>query len=160
MGQIQYVIKSKIGPLHLVASKDGLQGVFFDKQAVKAVKNLNRLKPEEKILGKAALQLEEYFAGKRKKFDIALNFSGTSFQKQVWRELSKIPFGKTVSYRDIAKKIKNPKALRAVGSANGRNPMCVIVPCHRVIAADGSIGGYSGGIPIKQQLLKFEQTHK
>jgi methylated-DNA-[protein]-cysteine S-methyltransferase len=104
--------------------------------------------------------LDEYFDGRRKRFDIPFSLSGTNFQKQVWKELSKIPFGKTVSYKDIARKIKNPKAVRAVGSANGKNPMCIIIPCHRVIAADGSIGGYSGGITNKQKLLRFEGINR
>ena len=82
--------------------------------------------------------------------------AGTAFQKKVWQELYKIPFGKTAAYKDIAKGIKNAKAVRAVGSANGKNPICVIIPCHRVIAADGSIGGYSGGSDIKKKLLKLE----
>jgi methylated-DNA-[protein]-cysteine S-methyltransferase len=156
MDGIQYQLKSRIGPLYLVASKDGLRGVFFNKQRVTTAKVLGSSRPEEKILRKTAGQLDEYFDGRRKKFDIPFNLSGTNFQKRVWKELSRIPFGKTVSYRDIAGKIKNPKAQRAVGSANGKNPACVIIPCHRVIAADGSIGGYSGGIAIKQQLLKLE----
>jgi methylated-DNA-[protein]-cysteine S-methyltransferase len=156
MGPMQYVMKSKVGPLYLVASKDGLQGVSFNKKRIRSAKVLGSSKPEEKILSKTAKQLKEYFAGRRKQFEIPFNLSGTYFQKKVWKELSKIPFGKTLSYKDIARKIKNPKAVRAVGSANGKNPVCIIIPCHRVIAADGSIGGYSGGIKIKKQLLKLE----
>jgi methylated-DNA-[protein]-cysteine S-methyltransferase len=156
MEQIQYQMKSKIGPLYIVASKDGFHGVFFNKQPIKLVKKLGMSKPEEKTLSKVVGQLEEYFAGQRKRFDLTFNLSGTHFQKQVWRELFKIPFGKTVSYKDIAQRIKNPKAVRAVGSANGKNPVCIIIPCHRVIAADGSIGGYSGGLHKKRQLLKLE----
>lgn len=160
MDQIQYEMKSKVGPLYLVASKDGLDGMHFNKQRVKLVKKLGASKPEEKILKNAVGQVEEYFAGRRKQFDIAFNLAGTSFQKQVWRELFKIPFGKTVSYKDIAKRIKNPKAVRAVGSANGKNPVCIIIPCHRVIAADGSIGGYSGGLDKKRKLLKLEHSDR
>jgi methylated-DNA-[protein]-cysteine S-methyltransferase len=157
MNQTQHEIKSKFRSLYLVASKDGLQGVFLNKQPVKVVKNLDKSKPEEKILGETVRQLEEYFAGTRKQFDIAFNFSGTAFQNRVWRELYKIPFGKTVSYKDIAKRIKNPKAVRAVGTANGKNPFCIIVPCHRVINANGLIGGYAGGIRMKRELLELEQ---
>jgi methylated-DNA-[protein]-cysteine S-methyltransferase len=156
MDQIQYAMKSKIGPLYLVASKEGLQGVYFNKQRIKSVRKLGPSKPEEKILSDTVRQVEEYFAGQRKRFDLAFDLSGTAFQKHVWRELFKIPFGRTVSYKEIAQRIKNPKAVRAVGSANGKNPVCIIIPCHRVIAADGSIGGYSGGIHIKQKLLKLE----
>ena len=156
MDQIQYEIKSPLGPLFLVATSEGLKGLLFNKQGIKATKKLGVSKPE-KILSKAACQLEEYFAGKRRRFDIDFDLSGTAFQKKVWKELFKIPFGKTVSYKDIAQRIKNPKAVRAVGSANGKNPVCVIIPCHRVIAADGSMGGYSGGLDIKRKLLKLEQ---
>ena len=154
--QIQYEMRSKIGPLYLVASREALHGVFFNKQPVKLVKNLGSSKAEEKILNKAVIQLKEYFAGQRKKFDLVFDLSGTPFQKQVWKELFKIPYGKTVAYKNIAQNIKKPKAVRAVGSANGKNPLCIIIPCHRVIAADGSIGGYSGGLNIKRQLLNLE----
>jgi methylated-DNA-[protein]-cysteine S-methyltransferase len=160
MDKIQYEMKSKVGPLYLVASKDGLEGMHFNKQRVPLVKKLASSKPEEKILKNAVGQVEEYFAGHRKQFDIAFNLAGTPFQKQVWQELFKIPFGKTVAYKDIAKKIKNPKAVRAVGSANGKNPVCIIIPCHRVIAADGSIGGYSGGLDIKKKLLRLEHIDR
>ena len=158
MDQIQYTMKSPVGPLYLVASKDGLHGIFYTKQPVKSVKTLGDSKAEEKILGLAVKQLEEYFAGIRKQFNFVLKLSGTPFQKKVWAELFKIPFGKTVSYKDIAQKIKNPRAVRAVGSANGKNPACIVIPCHRVIAADGSIGGYSGGLPIKRKLLSLEHV--
>ena len=107
-------------------------------------------------LVKAERELKEYFSGKRKKFSVPLNAQGTAFQKSVWNQLSKIPYGETVSYRDIAIKIKNKKAVRAVGTANGKNPFCIIIPCHRVIAADGSLGGYSGGIQFKKKLLALE----
>ncbi|MCR4336369.1 MAG: methylated-DNA--[protein]-cysteine S-methyltransferase [Candidatus Omnitrophica bacterium] len=155
---IQYKITSPIGILYLVASLKGLQGIYWTKQPVKLVKFLDRSQPSERILDDSQQQLDEYFSGRRRNFDIPLDVEGTVFQKKVWQELAKIPFGQTVSYRDIAKKIKNPKAVRAVGSANGRNPVCIVIPCHRVIAADGSIGGYTGGIRIKQQLLTLEQA--
>ena len=157
MNQIQYEMKSPVGPIFLVASAKGLQGIFWQKQTVKSVKKLDPSRPEEKIILSVVQQLGEYFAGHRREFNIALNFSGTSFQNDVWRALSKIPFGQTVAYKDIAKRIKNPKAVRAVGSANSKNPFSIIVPCHRVIAADGSIGGYGGGIPAKRKLLEIEQ---
>ena len=157
MEQTQYQMRSKVGPLYLVAAKSGLCSVSFRRQNITLVKELDVLKPAEKILAAIVKQLEEYFSGKRKDFVISFILTGTVFQKQVWQELSKIPFGKTVSYRDIAKKIKNPKAVRAVGSANGKNPFCIIVPCHRVIEADGTIGGYAGGIAMKRRLLKLEQ---
>ena len=108
------------------------------------------------LLLKAKNQLKEYFAGKRKKFDLPLKPEGTDFQKQVWLALESIPFGETASYLDIANGIKNPKAVRAVGGANGKNPIAIIIPCHRIINSNGSLGGYNGGIEIKQALIKIE----
>jgi len=150
-------MKSSVGRLFLVASAQGLQGIYWHKQNVKLVQKLDAKDAAQKNILKAVKQLDEYFAGKRKQFDVALDFTGTPFQNRVWKALAEIPFGQTVAYKDIAKRINNPKAVRAVGTANGKNPFCIIVPCHRVIAADGSIGGYGGGIPIKRKLLAIEQ---
>jgi methylated-DNA-[protein]-cysteine S-methyltransferase len=101
-------------------------------------------------------QLQEYFAGKRRKFELPLRMQGTAFQQRVWRELIEIPYGETWSYGQLAKRIGNPSASRAVGLANGRNPIAVIVPCHRVIGADGSLTGFGGGLPRKRWLLTHE----
>jgi methylated-DNA-[protein]-cysteine S-methyltransferase len=109
------------------------------------------------ILKKAELQLEEYLSGKRKDFDLPLDPSGTKFQKRVWEQLAKIPYGETRSYKDIAKALNQESASRAVGSANGQNPLSIIVPCHRVISSDGSLGGYAGGLGIKETLLNLEK---
>ena len=147
--QSQWLMKSKIGSLYLVASDQGLQGIYWKKQKVKLTKS--------KIIVQAMSELEEYFLGKRRVFDLPLDLIGTPFQKSVWKQLQKIPYGKTLSYKEIARKIRNPKAVRAVGTANARNPLCVIVPCHRVISADGSLGGYSGGVKKKKTLLNLEQ---
>ena len=152
----QFEMKTKIGKIFLVASQCGLRGLFLSKQPVSVIKELNGSGVQEQILKKTVSQLEEYFSGQRQQFDIALDIEGTVFQRKVWDQLLRIPFGSTVSYKEIAKKIKNPKAMRAVGNANGKNPLCIIIPCHRVIANDGTIGGYSGGIHIKQMLLKHE----
>jgi methylated-DNA-[protein]-cysteine S-methyltransferase len=157
MNTIQYEMRSPAGPLYLVASSKGLQGIYWHKQSAEIVGRLDPKHAGHKVILKTLKQLEEYFAGKRKEFDIDLHFAGTVFQNRVWKALSEIPFGKTVAYKDIAQRIKNPKAVRAVGTANGKNPFCIIVPCHRVIAADGSIGGYGGGIPAKRKLLEIEQ---
>lgn len=108
------------------------------------------------ILREAARQLGEYFAGTRRRFDLALDFAGTEFQRQVWAALLTIPFGETRSYSDIARQIGNPSAVRAVGAANGRNPISIIAPCHRVIGASGSLTGFAGGLPAKQYLLALE----
>lgn len=154
----QCALNTKIGKVYLVASEKGLRGVFLDKQSVPMVKMPLSKDAIGKILSQAVDEMNEYFAGKRTKFNVPLDLQGTPFQVRVWKELLKIPFGKTCSYRDIAKKIKNPKAVRAVGGANGKNPVCIIVPCHRVIAADGSLGGYSGGLNVKRKLLALEQV--
>lgn len=102
-------------------------------------------------------ELNEYFNKKRKEFSVPIQLEGTNFQKKVWHALCQIPYGETRSYKDIAQKINNPKACRAIGSANHKNPICIIVPCHRIIQNDGKIGGYAGGINIKQQLLDIEK---
>lgn len=155
MLKFQMKIKSLIGPLYLVGSKKSLHGIFWEEQPFPMITAENDL--EMKLLNDAAKQLEEYFAGKRKKFDLSLDADGTSFQKKVWQELANIPYGETRSYKEIAVAIKNAKACRAVGTANGKNPLSVIVPCHRVISSDGTIGGYAGGLAIKRKLLKLEE---
>lgn len=156
MTQSQYELKTKIGTLYLVASEKGLQSLLFYQQKIPMVTTLNAANKIEKHLKSAVVQLEEYFSGKRKQFDLKLDILGTPFQQQVWNELAKIPFGETLSYKNLAEKIKNPKAVRAVGTANGRNPICIIVPCHRVIAANGTLGGYTAGLTVKKQLLDLE----
>lgn len=158
MSQAQWMMNSRIGDLYLVASEKGLQGVSWKKEKTPLAKSLKEKKAAVRILSRSVRQLEEYLNGERTTFNLPLDVSGTPFQKRVWRELKKIPYGKTHSYKDIAHRIKNNKAVRAVGTANGANPLCIIVPCHRVIAADGSIGGYSGGLHIKRKLLKLEQS--
>lgn len=104
----------------------------------------------------AARQLDEYFARKRTSFDLPLSVSGTEFQERVWLTLAEIPYGETISYAELARWVGHPRAFRAVGSANGANPIPVILPCHRVIAADGTLGGYGGGLPTKRALLALE----
>jgi methylated-DNA-[protein]-cysteine S-methyltransferase len=114
---------------------------------------------ETPLIKKAAAQLGEYLKGKRKTFDLPLKMNGTAFQVKVWKALQRIPYGKTCSYGEIAAKIGNPKACRAVGMANNRNPIAIIVPCHRVIGKDGSLTGYAGGLDIKKKLLKLEGSY-
>ena len=112
------------------------------------------------VLKEAVIQLQDYFKGNRDNFDIKINPLGTEFQKKVWKELSKIPFGKTVSYLDIAKQLGDPKCIRAAASANGKNPLWIVVPCHRVIGSDGSLTGYAGGLWRKKWLLDHESPVK
>lgn len=157
MSSLQWMMETKVGPLYLVASAKGLQTAFFGKKLkVPFATSLEGDDPVIQMLTQAVQELNEYFDGYRKKFDVPLDVNGTDFQKLVWKALSKIPYGKTYSYSEIAHQIGKDKAVRAVGTANGRNPICIIVPCHRVIAADGTLGGYSGGIEIKEQLLQLE----
>jgi len=156
MQTFQWKMKSRLGPFYLLASANGLRAIFRNKQDAPMVPTLRGKTPEIKILAVTVTQLEGYLDGKRKSFDLPLDVTGTAFQKRVWEELQKIPYGKTASYKEIARRIHNAKAVRAVGNANGKNPLCMIIPCHRVIAADGTLGGYSGGLDMKRALLKLE----
>ena len=156
MSSISYTqIESPIGPLLLAGNEEGLHEVWFVEGHRKKQPN-PEWKENAKLFTTAIQQLQEYFAGKREEFDLQLILNGTPFQLSVWRNLQKIPYGKTVSYLDLAKKIGNPKAVRAVGLANGSNPIPIIVPCHRVIGSDGSLTGFGGGLPTKQKLLALE----
>ena len=112
------------------------------------------------ILSTAVSQLSEYFEGKRKNFDLPLKFYGTEFQNRVWRELQNIPYGKTISYKELAEKTGNIKACRAVGMANNKNPIPIIIPCHRVVGSNGKLTGYAGGLDVKKFLLDLEQTQE
>ena len=148
------VMSSPVGKLTLVASSKGLVAIDVRKNAKQVVTEKDV--SAQAILTKTKKQLEQYFAGKRTSFDVSLDLVGTEFQVQAWRALCRIPFGKTISYGQQAANIKKPKAFRAVGSANGKNPIPMIVPCHRVVAGDGSLGGYSLGLKMKKQLLALE----
>jgi methylated-DNA-[protein]-cysteine S-methyltransferase len=150
---------SPIGVLKLVASSSGLAAVLWEKDDPKRV----RLGPTSEdatdaILIEARRQLKAYFAGDLKVFTLRLDFRGTDFQKSVWEALLTIPFGKTRSYSDIARQIAKPKASRAVGAANGRNPISIIAPCHRVIGSNGALTGFAGGIAAKEYLLRLERA--
>ena len=144
-------IGTPVGPLLLVVSERGLVALEFGNREVRA----DWIESPAKT-ARDARQLEEYFAGHRRQFDLALDFRGTEFQKRCWQELLKIPYGETCSYAAIARAIGNPRAVRAVGLANGQNPIPIIVPCHRVIGSDGSLTGYGGGLEIKRKLLELE----
>jgi methylated-DNA-[protein]-cysteine S-methyltransferase len=138
--------------LRLVASNLGLRAVQFPPfEAVEGERN-----EANRVLLEAANELRAYFAGKLRIFRIPLNMQGTDFQKSVWSQLRKIPYGETRSYSQIAEAIGRPKAVRAVGTANGSNPVAIIVPCHRVIGSSGKLTGYGGGLPLKKRLLELE----
>jgi methylated-DNA-[protein]-cysteine S-methyltransferase len=142
---------SPVGNLNLFASSLGLKRIEFCPEPLSRKTSL--------LLENTALQLDEYFSGKRMEFELPLDAEGTSFQKSVWKELLAIPFGSTRSYQDLAKAIEKPKASRAVGQANNRNPLAIVVPCHRVIGKDLSLVGYAGGLPLKKWLLEHEAKH-
>ena len=148
------VIGSPVGKLRLVASEKGLVAIDVRNNAKQKATAKNQ--SAQAILIETKKQLGQYFAGKRTSFDVALDLVGTEFQVKAWRALCRIPFGKTISYGQQAANIEKPKAFRAVGSANGKNPIPIIVPCHRVVASDGSLGGYSLGLKMKKQLLALE----
>lgn len=152
-------IKSPLSDLYLIEKDQKLAALVFEKEWNEYLKKNPDLKPSQsETLTKTKSQLTEYFAGKRKKFDLPLLLEGTEFQKKAWKTLIKIPYGKTVSYKEQALLAGSEKAVRAIGSANGCNQIPIIIPCHRVIASDGGLGGYSGGLSVKTFLLKLEKN--
>ena len=158
--QRRYVYKwmdSPVGRLKLVASDEGLAGVLWEKDPGRRV----RLKVDVEdaghpVLVEAERQLEDYFLGRRTEFALKLDLTGTLFQRKVWNALLTIPFGETRSYGQIARQIGSPKAVRAVGAANGRNPVSIVTPCHRVIGSTGKLTGFPGGLDVKAYLLALE----
>lgn len=150
---------SPIGVLLIAATDAGICGIYFEEHKHFKGKDSWLEKPTQAAiqhLKKAATQLDEYFAGQRTEFDVALDMTGTEFQRGVWTALTEIPFGRSVSYAQHAQGLGNPKALRAVGSAIGKNPVSIIVPCHRVIGSSGAVTGYAGGVERKRFLLALE----
>lgn len=148
------IVPSPIGDIRLTTDGEALTGLFMAPHPDQ---------PECDVDGGAVLddvisQLDAYFAGRRQTFDITLRPNGTPFQLRVWEELSRIPYGETISYGELARRVGSPNAFRAVGQANGRNPISIVVPCHRVIGADGRIAGYGGGVDRKRFLLDLEAT--
>lgn len=148
------IIQSPLGYTKIVGDDDGIASVIV-------------LNSEEKItdiiplaLEDCVIQLKEYFDGTRQNFDLKLNPEGTDFQKKVWQLLQQIPYGKTISYLELSKQLGDVKAIRAVANANGKNPIWIIIPCHRVIGSDGSLTGYAGGLHRKQWLLEHESPYK
>jgi methylated-DNA-[protein]-cysteine S-methyltransferase len=152
------LIDSPVGKLKLVASNKGLVAILWENDKPSRVR-LSELVENEKhpVLAETERQLGEYFARKRKTFSVPLDMRGTPFQKNVWEALLGIPFGETKSYGQLAKQLGNPRATRAVGAANGRNPISIIVPCHRVIGSSGKLTGFAGGLETKAHLLGLEE---
>jgi methylated-DNA-[protein]-cysteine S-methyltransferase len=150
-------IESPVGKLKLVASSNALVAVLWERERPNRVKlDTMTLDPQHPILLETERQLAEYFSGERIQFDLPLQPDGSEFQKKVWQALREIPFGQTRSYLDLAKALGSSKAARAVGAANGKNPLSIIVPCHRVVGADGSLTGFAGGVETKAALLALE----
>jgi methylated-DNA-[protein]-cysteine S-methyltransferase len=148
-------MESPIGPLLLATSDAGLHQIAFFKG--KLAEPGPEWREDPKPLKKTMQQLRAYFAGELENFDLPLAPQGTTFQRNVWQKLCDISFGETISYGELAKRVGNPKASRAVGLANGQNPIPIIIPCHRVIGSNGKLTGYGGGLPIKEKLLALEQ---
>jgi methylated-DNA-[protein]-cysteine S-methyltransferase len=153
------LMPSPVGQLTLVARDDKLSAILWECERANRVR-LGELREANDcpVLLETEHQLQEYFAGTRSTFELELDFTGTDFQKQVWQALLTIPFGETRSYSQIARQIGNPNAVRAVGAANGRNPISIIAPCHRVIGASGGLTGFAGGLAAKRYLLALEGT--
>ena len=153
-------LASPVGQLKLVANAQALVAVLWENENPKRVRLAELLEEaQHPVLLETARQLNEYFAGQRWQFDLPLDFEGTDFQQKVWQALLSIPFGETRSYKQIAEQIGNPKAVRAVGAANGKNPISIIAPCHRVIGASGKLVGFAGGLENKDILLKIERIN-
>jgi methylated-DNA-[protein]-cysteine S-methyltransferase len=150
-------IPSPVGELKLVASDKGLAAILWENDGPDRVKlGAMTEQPAHPVLVEAARQIGDYFAGARKTFSVPLDFHGTEFQKSVWAALLTIPFGETRSYAEIARQVGRPTAFRAVGAANGRNPISIIAPCHRVIGTNGTLTGFAGGLEAKALLLGLE----
>lgn len=158
--QLVYMyMDSPVGALKLVAHDHALVAVMWDNEDHKRVRLAELIEDHQHpMLLRVKKQLEQYFAGQRQQFDLPLDFQGTDFQQQVWQTLLTIPYGETRGYKEIAVQIGNEKAVRAVGAANGKNPISIIAPCHRVIGSSGALVGFAGGLDKKQILLSLEQS--
>jgi methylated-DNA-[protein]-cysteine S-methyltransferase len=152
--------QSPIGQLLLVGADGVLEELHFanSPDQEKIIDDRRHYQHDQAGFAKVIQQLSEYFSGRRQDFDLTLSPKGTAFQQSIWQELRKIPFGRTASYGEIARRVGNPKASRAVGMANSKNPIPIIVPCHRVIGKDGSLTGFGGGLEVKKQLLTLENS--
>jgi methylated-DNA-[protein]-cysteine S-methyltransferase len=151
-------LETSIGPLLIAGDVAAVRSITFPQRGRAAKPEPAWQESKGGPVGEAARQLREYFAGKRADFDLPLAPEGTAFQRTVWRQLQEIPYGQTISYGELARRVGNPRASRAVGSANGANPLPIVIPCHRVIAGDGTLGGFGGGLPAKQTLLALERS--
>jgi methylated-DNA-[protein]-cysteine S-methyltransferase len=151
-----WYLASPIGPLLIAGNEAAVHSIAFPKNGKARPPDRDWSKGKRGAVAEAVRQLGEYFDGCRKEFELPLALEGTAFQRAVWQRLREIPYGQTISYGELARRVGNPKASRAVGSANGANPIPIVIPCHRVIAADGKLGGFGGGLPVKKALLALE----
>ena len=150
---------SPIGPLLIAGDHDSIRHIRFAKKGKVEQPEPGWVESRTGPVAEAAAQLHEYFAGQRTEFDLPLTLDGTPFQRAVWHKLQEIPYGETISYGELARRVGKPNASRAVGSANGANRIPIVIPCHRVIAAGGKLGGFGGGLPTKEALLAHETKH-
>ncbi len=149
-----YIYQTKLGPMTILEKDGFLVGIELGEQ-----KEQKYPIEETEVIKRAYGQIEEYLTGKRRRFDLPLRPEGSEFQQQVWKALLEIPHGKTCSYKDLAVKIQRPKACRAVGGANNKNPLPILIPCHRVIGNNGKLVGYRGGLEMKEKLLRIESSN-
>jgi methylated-DNA-[protein]-cysteine S-methyltransferase len=160
MRHFMKTLTTPVGKLALVTSEDSVLALVWDREGLENRIGIPEWRegPACALLKSAEKQLGEYFRGQRDRFDLPLKLQGTDFQKRVWAELRKIPFGRTWSYQELARHVGSPAAVRAVGTANGRNPLCIFIPCHRVVRLSGELGGYAGGLENKARLLELERV--
>jgi methylated-DNA-[protein]-cysteine S-methyltransferase len=151
---------SPVGPLLLAGDQDALHVLAFGVGSRRRKIDASWQPDVDGVLGPIRKELDQYFAGRLKRFSTPVAFRGTPFQNMVWQELTRIPYGETISYLELARRIDNPKAVRAVGLANGANPVAIVVPCHRVIGSNGSLTGFGGGLPTKRALLDLEKGQR
>ena len=154
--QAASVIESPVGQLHLAATDEGLTHILFVDQMDCSPQVVTGTGAAQRILRETERQLDDYFVGRRRKFDLPLAPAGTEFQRAAWKALAEVPYGETISYAELARRMERPRAVRAVGAANGANPIPIILPCHRIIGADGTLTGYGGGLGRKRRLLSLE----
>jgi len=148
-----------VGELLMIANPTELIGVHFaDRKRAPAIQRNWKLNPKQAILKEASRQIQDYLSGRRTSFSIPFHSTGTAFQLKIWREIASIPFGETISYSELARRAGAPRAVRAAGSAAGKNPLCILTPCHRVVAKDGTLGGFGGGLARKKRLLAVEKN--
>ena len=149
--------ETPLGTVRIAARGGALVGIWFDGQKYDAEAGEQwRESPRDPLLREAAKQLDDYFAGRRRRFDLALAPDGTPFQRKVWRAIAAVPAGETITYGELAKRVGSPSAVRAAGAATGRNPLSIVVPCHRILGAGGALTGYAGGLERKRALLALE----